>query len=334
MKLIRGLNNLPSSWSSCVLTIGNFDGLHLGHQQLISACVANGKRLSFPTVLISFEPYPQAFFSKDSKDSNMPRLMGLRDKFLSLESTGIDYLCILRFDAALASLSPQDFVQDILVDKLKVKLAVVGDDFCFGAKRAGNFSLLKKLGETASFKAIQMPTFTHDNKRISSSWLRLALQSGDLALVQALLGHPYRLSGHVVSGDKRGREFGYPTANVFITQPYLPIAGIFVVRVLGVGEKVLCGVASIGKRPMYPTGRDMLEVFLLDFNKDTDGQDFHDKDSCRQDIYGQHLTVECLHKLRDEICFESEAELLAQIAEDVRDTEQYFLENTQRHPGI
>jgi len=218
----------------------------------------------------------------------------------------------LRFDAELAGLSPEVFVRDILVDQLKVKSVVVGDDFRFGAKRAGDFALLEQLGKSKHFGTKQMPTFTYDNKRISSSWLRSALQSGDLDLARHLLGHSYRLSGCVVSGDKRGRDFGYPTANIYVGQQVLPMEGIFVVTVSGLGSEPLRGVASIGKRPMYPTNSDMLEVFLLDFD---------------QNIYGQHLTVECLHKLRDEMCFASEAELIAQIEEDVRNTEAYFSKN-------
>jgi len=309
MQLIRGLYNLPSDWPACVITIGNFDGLHLGHQQLISECVATAKKLSVPAVLMTFDPYPQAFFSKDKE---MPCLMGLRDKVLGLQNCGIDYLCVLRFDAELAALSPEAFVQGILVDQLKVKSLVVGDDFRFGAKRAGDFALLEKLGKSQHFGTQQIPTFTYEDKRISSSWLRAALQSGDLDLAQHLLGHPYCLSGRVVSGDKRGRDFGYPTANIYVGQQYLPIAGIFVVTVSGLKGAPLRGVASIGKRPMYPTHWDMLEVFLLDFH---------------QNIYGQHLTVECHHKLRDEIFFALESELIAQIKEDVKNTEAYFSKN-------
>ena len=309
MQLIRGLYNLPSHWSTCVITIGNFDGLHLGHQQLISECIATAKSLSLPAVLMTFDPYPQAFFSKEYK---MPCLMSLRDKYLGLQDCGMDYLCVLRFDAEFAGLSPEVFVRDILVEQLKVKSVVVGDDFRFGAKRAGDFTLLEQLGKSKHFGTQQIPTFTYDHQRISSSWLRSALQSGDLDLARHLLGHAYRLSGRVVSGDKRGRDFGYPTANIYVGQQYLPIEGIFVVTVSGLDGGPLRGVASIGKRPMYPSKWDMLEVFLLDFD---------------QNIYGQHLTVECLHKLRDEMCFASEAELIAQIKEDVRNTEAYFKKN-------
>jgi len=284
-------------------------------KQLISECVATAKRLQLPAVLITFEPYPKAFFAKDSK---VPRLMSLRDKSLSLHDSGIDYLCVLHFNAALAALSPEAFVRDILVDQLQVKSVIVGDDFRFGVKRAGDFVLLEQLGKTNHFDTKQLPTYVYNNQRVSSSWLRSSLQSGDLDLARQLLGHSYRLSGRVVSGDRRGRDFGYPTANIYVGQQYLPIAGIFVVSVRTSSPRTrgpsdikqpLRGVASVGKRPMYPTGRDMLEVFLLDFD---------------EDLYGKHLTVECLHKLRDEMCFDTEAELIAQIQTDVEHTKDYF----------
>ena len=316
MKLIHGLHNLPSTWSGSVVAIGNFDGLHLGHQQLISACVAMASQHRLPAVLMTFEPYPQAFFSKGSK---MPRLMGLRDKYLALQDSGIDYLCVLPFNRALAEQSPEVFVRRVLVDQLKVKAVVVGDDFRFGAKRAGDFTSLEQLGKSCRFETKQIPTCTYDHQRISSSWLRSSLQSGDLGLARHLLGRSYRLSGRVVSGDRRGQDFGFPTANIYVGQQYLPIEGIFVVQVTRLSQQKwgssvelaqpLQGVASVGKRPMYPSEYDMLEVFLLDFD---------------QSIYGEHLSVDFLHKLRDELCFESEAELIAQIEEDVRNTKTYF----------
>ena len=306
MRLIRGLHNLPNNWSACAMTIGNFDGLHIGHQQLLAACVASAKCLNVPAVLVTFEPYPKAFFSKDEK---VPRLMGLRDKVLALQNSGIDYLCILPFNAALAGLSAERFVVDVLVDRLKMVFLVVGDDFRFGAGRAGDFPLLEKLSASHHFEATQLKTFLHEGERVSSSRLRAALGEGNLVLARQLQGHDYQLSGCVVSGDQRGRAFGYPTANIYVSQPYFPIAGIFVVRIDGLADVSLRGVASVGKRPMYPSKRDVLEVFLLDFN---------------QKIYGEHLTVTFLHKLRDEMCFESEAALIAQIEKDVAETESYF----------
>jgi len=310
MQVIRGLHNLPNDWSACAMTIGNFDGLHLGHQQLLAACVASAKHLNVPAVLVTFEPYPKAFFSKDKK---VPRLMGLRDKVLALQDKGIDYLCVLPFNAALAELPAEQFVLDILLDRLKMLSVVVGDDFRFGARRTGDFSLIEKLSATHHFEATQLKTFLHADERVSSSRLRAALHEGDLDLARQLQGHDYQLSGCVVSGDQRGRAFGYPTANIYVSQPYLPFAGIFVVRIDGLGDVSLRGVASVGKRPMYPTKRDVLEVFLLDFN---------------QKIYGEHLTVTFLHKLRDEVNFESEAALVAQIEKDVAETQRYFMCNS------
>ncbi len=306
MKLIRGTHNLPTDLPACVMTIGNFDGLHLGHQQLISECVVRAKQSNLPSVLMTFEPYPQAFFSRDTK---FPRLMSLRDKYLSLQDSGIDYLCVLRFDAKIAALSAESFVEDILARQFHVKSVVVGDDFRFGAKRVGDFKLLEQLGNIYGFETTQMPTYVYQKQRVSSSWLREALGKGNLDTAKALLGRPYCLSGQIVKGDQRGQEFGFPTANIYAGQKKLPLSGIFVVEVEGLEKTALPGVASVGYRPMYPTERDVLEVFLLDFN---------------EDIYKQHCTVTFLKYLRGEKNFLSESELIAQIKEDVRETENYF----------
>ncbi|MCB1827949.1 MAG: bifunctional riboflavin kinase/FAD synthetase [Coxiellaceae bacterium] len=306
MKLIRGLHNLPADWSGSVVTIGNFDGLHRGHQSLIAECRSLAKRYDVPSVLMTFEPYPQAFFSNDER---MPRLTSFRDKFLVLETLGIDYLLVLPFNASLASLSADDFMQTILLDRLKAKAVVVGDDFVFGAKRSGDFSVLKLFAEQHVIEAIQMPTLKFNNERISSSRLRKALSESDLVLSENLLSRPYALSGCVVKGDQRGREFGFPTANVYVGQKKLPLSGIYVVEVEGVAPQALPGVASVGYRPMYPTEKDVLEVYLLDFD---------------QDIYKQHCHVTFLKYLRGEMQFPSEEALIDQIKLDVDQTRQYF----------
>lgn len=306
MKLIRGLYNLPADWHGSVVTVGNFDGLHKGHQALIEQCVSLAKQHQVPSVLMTFEPYPQAYFSNDER---IPRLTSLRDKFLMLQTLGIEYLLVLPFNAVLAKVSSEDFVKTILLERLKVKGIAVGDDFCFGAKRAGDFSLLKSYAEKEGFDAIQMPTLKYKAKRISSSSLRLALAENNLVLAEHLLGRMYHLSGQIVKGDQRGREFGFPTANIYMGQKKLPLSGIFVVEVEGLENKALLGVASIGYRPMYPTEKDVLEVFLLDFDKD---------------IYKKHCTVIFLKYLRGEMNFSSEDELIKQIESDVAVARSFF----------
>jgi len=306
MKLIHGLYNLPAHWDCSVVTIGNFDGLHKGHQALIERCVSLAKKHKAPSVLMTFEPYPQAYFSNDER---IPRLMSLRDKYLSLQAFGIDYLLVLPFNAALAQVSADAFVRDILVERLKIKGLVVGDDFRFGAKRVGDFSLLASYAERCAYDAQQVPTRVHGEERISSSRLRAALADGNIALAEALLGRPYCLSGRIVKGDQRGREFGFPTANVYVGQKKLPLSGIFVVTVDGLEKAALPGVASMGYRPMYPTEKDVLEVYLLDFNKD---------------VYQKQCTVTFLKRLRGEEDFSSEAALVAQIEKDVAETKDFF----------
>jgi riboflavin kinase/FMN adenylyltransferase len=257
---------------------------------------------------MTFEPYPQAYFSHNDR---FPRLMNLRDKFLTLKTLNVDYLLVLPFNDALAKLSAEDFIREIVVDRLKTAVVIVGDDFRFGAKRSGDFELLQSLAKQYGYDALEMPTLVFANERISSSRLRMALSDGDLTLAENLLGQPYSLSGQVVKGDQRGREFGFPTANVYVGQKKLSLSGIFIVNVDGLAEKTLRGVASVGYRPMYPTERDVLEVHLLDFDKN---------------VYKKHCTVTFLKFLRDEVNFASEAELIVQIENDVLAARHYFTE--------
>ncbi len=306
MKLIRGLHNLPKHWSCAVVTIGNFDGIHKGHQVLINRCIELAKQRQAASVLMTFEPYPHAYLSQNDQFS---RLMSLRDKYLMLQTLGIDYLLVLPFNKALAQLSAADFVSTILVKSLKINAVVVGDDFRFGAKRGGDFTYLQSLASRYHYEAVQVLTQSYDHKRISSSRLRDALARGDLELAEILLGRPYCLSGQVVTGDHRGRRWGFPTANIHVSQKKLPLSGIFAVKVAGLSKAKLFGVASVGHRPMYPTQRDLLEVFLLDFDKD---------------VYKQHATVTFLKRLRGEICFSSTDELIMQIKQDVEQSRHFF----------
>jgi riboflavin kinase / FMN adenylyltransferase len=304
MKLIRGYHNLPPSCLGAVVTIGTFDGIHQGHQALITACLQQAEKHQTTSILMTFEPYPQFFFSEDRR---VPRLMSLRDKYRVLEKTGIDYLLVLPFNADLAEKSAEDFVVTLLMNALKTKAVVVGDDFRFGAKRLGDIGLLKRYSNV--FESTQVPTLVYQGERVSSSRLRQSLISGDLSHAEQMLGRPYSLSGRIVKGDQRGRDFGFPTANIYVGQDKLPLSGIFVVEVEGLAQQSLRGVASVGFRPMYPTEKDMLEVYLFDFD---------------QTVYYQYCTVIFRHRLRDEIKYDTDVELIAQIKQDVDDAQDYF----------
>jgi riboflavin kinase / FMN adenylyltransferase len=306
MKLIRGQLKLTRCLSKSVVTIGNFDGFHLGHQQLLNAVRRQGLECGAPTGVISFEPHPPEFFNPGSA---RPRLMRFKEKWRFLQGQSIDYLICLRFNEKLARCSAVEFVENILVQQLGSRAIVVGDDFRFGAERTGDIQLLKNLGLQYDFKVIVIPGLIWEGERISSTRARKALQNNHLNLFTELLGRPYFLYGKVIHGDARGRQWGFPTANIDLTGKTVPLSGIYVVRVLGISERPMAGVASVGARPMFANGRTILEVHLLDF---------------KADLYGRKLTVEFLHKLRDEQVFANTAQLIHQIGVDVQDAREYF----------
>lgn len=306
-KLIRSLYNIKPAQQGGVVTIGNFDGVHLGHQALIERAVTTAKELGGKVTVMTFEPHPIELFAGD--DVQVARLSRMREKFTALRNCGVDYVLILPFDHALAAKTPSEFVEDIIVDKLKAKHVVVGDDFHFGKKRAGNFETLCELGEEFGFTAESMPTQTIDGERVSSTRVRQKLQEGDHELVERLLGRPYSMQGRVVLGQQLGRQWGYPTANIFLHRKLAPISGIFTVMMHGVGDEPLPGVAYVGLRPTVNGTKALLEVHLLDFN---------------QQIYGQYVEVEFCHKIRDDQRFESVELLKEQIAKDVAASREYF----------
>lgn len=303
MKLIRDPFQHPMQ---SVVTIGNFDGVHKGHQTLIHALMAASHELKLPSVLLTFEPNPTEFFSPQFL---MPRLMRLSEKWAVIKKYGIDYFYCLRFNAALATLSAEDFVKKILVDQLHAKKIIVGDDFRFGAKRVGDIALLKILGEKYDFTVDALPQWVYDNERISSTRVRNSLKIGDFETVCALTGRPFYLTGKVAHGDQIGRQLGFPTANIHLRRKQVPLMGIFVVRVHGLRDAALPGVASIGYRPTFNGKKIVLEVFLFDFN---------------EMIYGKKITVEFLSKIRDELHFDSVDELVVQIEKDVVFAREYF----------
>jgi riboflavin kinase/FMN adenylyltransferase len=283
------------------VTIGNFDGIHLGHQAMLARLTARAASVgALPTVL-TFEPHPREIFMPESAPT---RLTSLREKLEIMRGLGVAHVHVCRFTRPFAALSAEDFVERILVQGLRARYVLVGDDFRFGARRAGDFALLRQLGERSGFEAEAMHTVEAAGQRASSTAVREALAGGDMATAAQMLGRPYSISGRVVGGDQLGRKIGYPTANIQLKHNRPPLTGIFAVRVQGLDQPDWPGVASLGTRPtVHANGRPTLEVHLFNFD---------------QSIYRRHLRVEFLHKLRDEAKFPSLEALIAQIDEDAR----------------
>ena len=289
----------PRALRPNAVTIGNFDGVHLGHQAMLARLTAQAAAVGgLPTVL-TFEPHPREVFAPDSAPA---RLTSLREKLEVLRGLSVAHVHICRFDQTFAALSAEDFVRRILVDGLKARYVLVGDDFRFGARRSGDFKLLADLGEKYCYRAEALHTVEAAGQRASSTAVREALAAGDMALAAQLLGRPYSISGRVVGGDRLGRSIGYPTANIQLKHNRPPLTGIFAVRVQGLDRPDWPGVANLGTRPtVHANGRPTLEVHLFNFDRS---------------IYRAHLRVEFLHKLRDEAKFSSLEALIAQIDRD------------------
>lgn len=314
MELIRGLHNIRAEHHGCVATIGNFDGVHLGHQAVIGQLSEKASDLNLPAMLITFEPQPMEYFSalrgeSTGKSAIPPRLTRLREKLQALKRLAIDRVLCVQFDRDFAAIKAQDFIQQVLLDGLGIKYLVVGDDFRFGAGREGDFAMLQAAGEKHGFQVVSMHSFMIDDERVSSTLIRRALEDGDMNTAEKLLGRPYRMSGRVSHGEKRGREFGFPTANIHIHRKTASVAGIFAVEVFGLDQEPMIGAASVGTRPTVDGTSCILEVYLLDF----DG-----------DIYGRHVHVDFLMKLRDELKFDSIDELKLAIADDVKQVKEFF----------
>ena len=305
-KIIRDFHNLPSSPSGCVATIGNFDGVHLGHQAVLNQLALKGDTLGLPAVVITFEPQPNEFFAPDRAPARLTRF---REKVEALRCYSIQQLCVLRFNKKLAQMTADDFIHRLLVDGLNVRYLVVGDDFRFGKDRQGNFEMLHQAGEKYGFQVVNMHTFAVDQIRVSSTRIRQALKVGDLMLAEKLLGRPYRMSGRVAHGDKRGRTMGFPTANIHLHRCKVPLSGVYVVQLFGIEGEPIKGVANVGVRPTVGAERTLLEVHLFDFDSD---------------IYGEHVQVHFLHKLRDEQKFTDISELMKQIKQDCQQAKLYF----------
>ncbi|MBI2786766.1 MAG: bifunctional riboflavin kinase/FAD synthetase [Legionella longbeachae] len=298
MKLLRGIQHFSVFDKGVVATIGNFDGVHLGHQNLIKTLRHKATILKLPLVLILFEPQPREYFQQEKAPA---RLSSLREKLEVLRDCQIDYIYCIKFNHFLAQTSASDFARTYLFSILNVKHLLVGEDFRFGKNREGDVHLLKVLSTEYACDVTIYSNFCINEDRISSTKIRMALQQGDLDGAAKYLGRTYSICGRVLHGDGRGRQWGIPTANLALQRYSLPLQGVFVVQVR-VASQMLYGVANVGKRPTVDGSKNILEVHLFDFD---------------QSIYGELLQVFFLHKLRDEVKFTSVDALIAQIHDDI-----------------
>jgi riboflavin kinase/FMN adenylyltransferase len=298
MELVRGLHNVDRAARGCVLTIGAFDGIHCGHQEMIrvTRTIAAGQRL--PAALLSFEPTPREFFAKATPPARLTRF---REKYEALRHYGVERFVCLRFDSSLRSMSPDEFIGTVLVDGLGARHLVVGHDFKFARNMAGNVATLRAAGPAAGFAVTEVPPFEIDGERVSSSLVRAALDAGDMGRATRLLGRPYRMTGKVVEGAKLGRKLGFPTANLRPQRRATPLAGVFAIRVSGGGLQNAPGVASLGTRPAVNGKELLLEAHVFDF----DG-----------DLYRQTLHVDFIARLRDELGFPDMDRLVEQMKQD------------------
>ena len=299
MKIIRGIDNLNNEFTQCVLTLGNFDGVHLGHQQLINHLIEQGKKLNLPTAVMLFEPQPLEFFSKQAPT----RLTSFKEKVQLIEKLGIDYIIAVPFTQTFANMSANAFIQDWLIKKLSAKYIVIGDDFQFGRDRKGDINLLQQYTQNNQFSVESMPTFVWNNLRISSTAVREALFNSDFELARCLLGRDYAIQGRVVHGNALARQLGFPTANIHLNRKKPALQGVYFVKVKNCcSNQYYHGIANIGIRPTIEGKKAILEVNIFDFSGD---------------IYGQYLDVTFVCKLRDEKKFDSLADLKQQISQDV-----------------
>ncbi len=307
MRLARGLRNLALPAEGCVATIGNFDGVHLGHRAVIENLSDQGHRLGLPMVVILFEPQPREYFAPEQAP---PRLTRLREKLFQLAQLPVDIVLLLQFDQALAECPAEDFIRTVLVENLRIKYLVVGDDFHFGKNRRGNFAMLAESGSVFGFEVADTGSVQVGGERVSSTLVRECLGKGDLAGAAALLGRPYSVIGRVRQGRRLGRQIGFPTANIAMMRKKSPLQGVFAVTMTGISERPLKGVANIGSRPTVD-GRSavQLETHLFDF---------------AGDVYGRLVEVHFHQKLREERRFQDVSALREQIERDAQQARAYF----------
>jgi riboflavin kinase/FMN adenylyltransferase len=295
--------------AGCAVTIGNFDGVHRGHQAMLALLTSEARHRGVPSCVLTFEPHPRDHFARLAGKPELapPRIATLRDKLLELQRCGVDHVVVQRFNAAFAAMSPQAFIQGVLQQGLRARYVLVGDDFSFGARRAGNYAMLDAAGAQHGFDVARMLSYEVHGLRVSSSAVRDALRSGDMARAEALLGRPYAISGHVVHGAKLGRDLGFRTLNLRFGHPRPAVSGIFVVRVHGLADQPLPAVASLGVRPtVEDNGRVLLEVHCLDWPASLG----------RDGGYGRCVRVDLLHKLHDELKYDGLEALRQGIARD------------------
>jgi riboflavin kinase/FMN adenylyltransferase len=313
MRVTRGIP--AAAASPAAITIGNFDGVHLGHQAMLADLKRTAVRLGIPACVLTFEPQPREFFAPDQAPA---RLTSLREKLELLAAGGVDRAHICRFNYAFAQISAEDFIERIIARGLGARWVLVGDDFRFGARRAGSLVKLKQTAPRLDFDVAVLQNVTLEGERVSSTAVRAALAAGNLERAERLLGRPYSISGRVVAGDGLGRKLGFPTANVQMKRNRPALFGIFAVRLHGAGAEPLRGVASLGVRPTVKhQGAPVLEVHALDFEGD---------------LYRRHVRVEFLRKLRDEEKYADLATLTKQIALDARNARAYFDGRDARTP--
>ncbi|MFT6188734.1 MAG: riboflavin kinase/FMN adenylyltransferase [Oleispira sp.] len=328
MRLIRGLYNIPSDFSGCVATIGNFDGVHLGHQAILQQLKKQGEEHQLPTVVMMFEPQPREFFAPDQAPA---RLANMSEKLQDLASFGVDYVLCLPFNQKLRSMSADQFIQTILLDGLKISHLIVGDDFRFGCDRTGDYQLLQNAGKQFGFSVEDTKTFEFEGQRVSSTRVRKCLAANDLTGAGKLLGRSYRMSGRIGYGRQLGRTIGVPTANVILQRNKLPMTGVYAVKAIEI-EVADChesevldasgqprawqGVANIGVKPTVAgTPEPSLEVHIFDFPSLEEGGN----------IYGKRLSIEFCQKIREEKKFNGLDELKAAIEQDMNVARDFFL---------
>lgn len=309
MELIRGLHNIKPGHRDCVLTIGNFDGVHLGHQAVLGQVKAIAASLNLPAVVMVFEPQPLELFKPEAAPARLTRF---REKYHWLASLGLDRLLCVNFNAEFAGQDPQLFIEQLLLGQLGVRHLIVGDDFCFGKNRAGNFALLQQAAAKFGFGLTSTASLKQDDKRVSSTLVRQALEQNELQLAEQMLGRPFSLMGRVRHGEKVGRQLGFPTANVWLYRNKLPVRGVYAIEAF-TEHGHFHGVANIGARPTLQGKQEQLEAHFFDF---------------QGDLYGQQIEVLLRHKIRAERKFASLAELQHQIQLDAAAARQFFSNNS------
>jgi riboflavin kinase/FMN adenylyltransferase len=318
MKIIRGLHNCQQRHQNGVLTIGNFDGLHLGHQKILEQLHREASRLDTHRYLMTFEPLPREYFAGNmpTTASTATRLMNRCEKMRVLNSFDAalrpDYLLFLNFNQTLSKMTAVEFIEQILVAQLKIKSLIVGDDFQFGCDRQGDFALLQEYGKKHRFAVSRIESHCIKNQRVSSSLIRSALIDGQLSNADRMLGRAYTICGHVNHGEKRGRSIGFPTANIHLKRTETPLHGVYSVTMHSQKYGDVAGIANLGRRPTVGGTRVQLEVHLFDFD---------------ESLYGEHICVSFQHKIRNEIKFESFEDLKQQIETDCKLARQLLTNN-------